>query len=40
MRIGFTLATAFAGLLFAAAIANWAFDPAKRALAAANESDY
>ncbi len=40
MRIGFTLATAFAGLLFAAAIANRIFDPAKRALAAANESDY
>ena len=40
MRIGFTLATAFAGLLFAAAIANRIFDPAKRALSAANESDY
>lgn len=40
MRIGFTLATAFAGLLFATAIANRVFDPAKRALAAANESDY
>lgn len=40
MRIGFSLATAFAGLLFAAAIANQLFDPAKRALAAANESDY
>jgi fucose permease len=40
MRIGFGLATAFAGLLFAAAIANKIFDPAQRALAAANESDY
>lgn len=40
MRIGFSLATAFAGLLFAAAIANRIFDPAQRALAAANESDY
>ncbi len=40
MRIGFTLATSFAGLLFLAAIANRMFDPARRALAAANESDY
>lgn len=40
MRTGFMLATAFAGLLFVAAIANQIFDPAKRALATANESDY
>ena len=40
MRVGFVLATVFAGLLFAAAIANRFLDPAKRALAAANESDY
>lgn len=40
MRTGFALATAFAGLLFIAAIANRLFDPAKQALAAANESDY
>jgi fucose permease len=40
MRIGFSLATLFAGLLFAAAIANQIFDPAARALAAANKTDY
>lgn len=40
MRVGFVLATVFAGILFAAAIANRFLDPAKRALAAANESDY
>lgn len=40
MRIGFALATVFAALLFAAAVANRIFDPARRALAAANESDY
>lgn len=40
MRIGFMLATVFAGLLFAGAIANRMYDPAQRALAAANESEY
>ena len=40
MKVGFALATVFAGLLFVAAIANRMYDPAERALAAANESDY
>ena len=40
MRAGFKLATLFAGLLFASAIANSLFNPAERALAAATESDY
>lgn len=40
MRIGFGLATLFAGVLFAAAVFNRIFDPAARALAAANESEY
>lgn len=40
MRAGFGLATVFAGVLFGAAIINRLFDPASRALAAANESEY
>lgn len=40
MRIGFGLATAFAALLFGAAILNQLFDPASHALAAANENEY
>jgi fucose permease len=40
MRVGFALATVFAGVLFAAAIANQLFDPAARAIAASNKADY
>ncbi len=40
MRVGFALATGFAGLLFACAIWNWRTDPAAQALEAANQSEY
>jgi fucose permease len=40
MRIGFVLATGFAGLLFISAVWNWLRDPAAEALLAANQSDY
>lgn len=40
MRIGFVLATGFAGLLFASAIWNSLKDPASEALSSANRSQY
>ncbi|MCF6328792.1 MAG: MFS transporter [Henriciella sp.] len=40
MRVGFYLATGFAGLLFVSAIWNWLTDPAASALAQANQSQY
>ena len=40
MRVGFVLATVFAGLLFASAIWNMLKDPAAEALAAANRTQY
>ncbi|MBL4596492.1 MAG: MFS transporter [Robiginitomaculum sp.] len=40
MRIGFVLATGFAGGLFIFAIYNWKVDPASTALAQANETEY
>lgn len=40
MRVGFGLATFFAGTLFAAAVFNFNYNPAERALAAANEHEY
>lgn len=40
MRIGFGLATFFAGTLFGAAVINFIYNPAERALAAANEHEY
>ncbi len=40
MRIGFMLATGFAGGLFVFALYNWKFDPANTALEIANETEY
>jgi hypothetical protein len=40
MRLGFALATVFAGLLFLSAVWNWRTNPAAGALAAANKSEY
>jgi MFS transporter, FHS family, L-fucose permease len=40
MRIGFYLATVFAGLLFASTIFNWANNPAAGVLQASNKNDY
>ena len=40
LRLGFALATVFAGLLFVLALINGVFDPAARALDEANASEY
>ena len=40
MRVGFVLATGFAGLLFGMALVNWVSNPAASALEAADQSEY
>ena len=40
MRIGFVLATGFAGLLFVMGLVNWIANPAAAALKAADQSEY
>jgi len=40
MRVGFILATGFAGMLFVFALYNWKVDPASTALEQANETEY
>jgi MFS transporter, FHS family, L-fucose permease len=40
MRIGFVLATGFAGLLFVMGLVNWIANPAAAALRAADQSEY
>ena len=40
MRIGFVLATGFAGLLFVMGLVNWIANPAAAALEAADQSEY